>query len=520
MGDGPAPAENPDLAQGVAGAALADGEMLLGHVGEEPVLLARRGDAYFAIGATCTHYHGPLVEGLLVGETVRCPWHHACFSLRSGEVIHAPALDPVPCWRVENKDGIVFVHEKLPAPAAPARPAREEAPASIVIIGGGAAGNAAAETLRAEGYAGKVTLLSADAAPPYDRPNLSKEYLAGTAPEDWNPLRPKDFYAAHGIDLRLGARVAGIDPAAREVHLADGGVLAYGALLLATGAEPIRLDVPGATLPHVYLLRSLADSRALIAAAGTARHSVVVGASFIGLEVAAALRSRGIEVHVVAPEARPLERIMGVAIGDMIRALHEAHGVTFHLGATVAAIAPEAVTLSTGAQLKADLVVLGIGVRPAIALAAQAGLAIDRGVTVDAYLATSEAGIFAAGDIARWPDRLTGQSIRAEHWVVAERQGQVAARNMLGQRQRFDAVPFFWSQHYDTTISYVGHAESWDRLDIDGNPAAQDCMVRYWRDGRKCAVVTVGRDRDSLRAEAAFEQEIGQQEIGQQEIGG
>ncbi len=503
------PTDNPDLTQGVALATLADGEMLSGHVGGEPVLLARRGDAYFAIGATCTHYGGPLAEGLLVGETVRCPWHHACFSLRSGAAIRAPALNPVACWRVECQDGMAFVREKLPAHPVTVRLMSGGVPDSIVIVGGGAAGNAAAETLREEGYAGKVTLLSADAAPPYDRPNLSKDYLAGTAQEEWIPLRSDGFYAAHGIDLRLGARVAAIDPAGRAVHLADGSVLAYGTLLLATGAEPVRLDVPGAVLPHVHLLRSLADSRALIAAAGTARRCVVVGASFIGLEVAAALRTRGIEVHVVAPEARPMERVMGAAIGEMIRALHEAHGVMFQLGATVAAIGPEGVILSTGVPLKADLVVAGIGVRPAIAMAAQAGLAIDRGVAVDAYLATSAAGIFAAGDIARWPDRLTGQSIRVEHWVVAERQGQVAARNMLGQRQRFDAVPFFWSQHYDTTIAYVGHAENWDRLDIDGDPAAHDCIASFWRGGRKCAVATVGRDRDSLLAEAAFEQEIG-----------
>lgn len=509
MGGTQAPSDNPDLAQGIALTTVADGGMLLGHVGEEAVLLARRGEEYFAVDATCTHYGGPLADGILVGETVRCPWHHACFSLRTGAATRPPALNPVACWRVEQRDGIAFVRERLPTLAPQARRATGSAPGSVVIIGGGAGGNAAAEALRQEGYAGPITLLSADDAAPCDRPNLSKEYLAGTAQADWIPLRPDNFYAEQEIDLRLGTRVDAIDPAARMARLADGSHVTYGALLLATGAEPVRLDVPGATLPHVHVLRSLADSDGLIAAANTARRCVVVGASFIGLEVAASLRTRGIEVHVVAPEPRPMERIMGPAIGDMVRALHEAHGVIFHLGATVAGIAPRAVTLSTGVQVDADLVVVGIGVRPAIALAEQAGLAIDRGVTVDAYLQTSAAGIFAAGDIARWPDRLTGQAIRVEHWVVAERQGQVAARNMLGQRLRFDAVPFFWSQHYDTTIAYVGHAESWDRIEIEGDPAAHDCLASFWRDGHKCAVVTVGRDRDSLHAEAAFEQEIG-----------
>lgn len=509
MGGTQAPSDNPDLAQGVALTILADGGMLLGHVGNEAVLLARRGEEYFAVGATCTHYGGPLADGILVGETVRCPWHHACFSLRTGQATRPPALSPVACWRVERRDGIAFVREKLPTLAPQARRVAGGAPSSIVIIGGGAAGNAAAETLRQEGYAGPVTLLSADEAAPCDRPNLSKDYLAGTAQRDWIPLRSDSFYREHGIDLRLGTRVDAVDPAGRMVRLADGSHVAYGALLLATGAQPVRLDIPGATLPHVHVLRTRAECDGLIAAANTARRCVVAGASFIGLEVAASLRTRGIEVHVVAPEPRPMARIMGPAIGDMVRALHEAHGVIFHLGATVASITPRAVTLSTGAQVDADLVVVGIGVRPAIALAEQAGLTIDRGVIVDAYLQTSVAGIFAAGDIARWPDCLTGQAIRVEHWVVAERQGQVAARNMLGQRQRFDAVPFFWSQHYDTTIAYVGHAESWDRIEIEGDPAAHECLASFWRDGRKCAVVTVGRDRDNLLAEVAFEQEIG-----------
>jgi NADPH-dependent 2,4-dienoyl-CoA reductase/sulfur reductase-like enzyme len=246
----------------------------------------------------------------------------------------------------------------------------------------------------------------------------------------------------------------------------------------------------------------------LIAKAAGARHCVVIGASFIGLEVAASLRARQLAVHIVAPEARPMERVMGPAIGDMVRGIHEQHGVVFHLGATATAIDEHSVTLSTGERLAADLVVVGIGVRPATVLAEQAGLTVDRGVLVDEFLQTSAPGIFAAGDIARWPDRRTGIPIRVEHWVVAERQGQVAARNMLGRGERFDAVPFFWSQHYDTAISYVGHAEHWDRIEIDGDPAARDCTASFWDGEKKLAVVTVGRDRDSLDAEIAFEREM------------
>jgi 3-phenylpropionate/trans-cinnamate dioxygenase ferredoxin reductase subunit len=351
-----------------------------------------------------------------------------------------------------------------------------------------------------------VIVLSADAALPVDRPNLSKDYLAGTAQADWIPLRSEKYYAKRNIDVRLDSRVTRIDPEARTVTLAGGGTLAYGALLLATGAEPVRLPVPGADLPHVHLLRTLADSEALIAAAAGARRVLVVGASFIGLEVAAALRHRGLEVHVAAPEARPLERVLGPELGDMVKAVHEQHGVVFHLGATVAEIAPGHVRLSTGEQLPADLVVLGVGVRPNLALAEAAGLAIDKGVSVDAFLQTSAPGIFAAGDIARWPDPITGDRIRVEHWVLAERHGQVAAANILGRRQAFAEAPFFWSQHYDLVINYVGHAEAWDRIEIDGDPGKHDCAVTYWRGGRKLAVATVGRDRQCLEAEVALEQ--------------
>jgi 3-phenylpropionate/trans-cinnamate dioxygenase ferredoxin reductase subunit len=337
---------------------------------------------------------------------------------------------------------------------------------------------------------------------------LSKDYLAGAAKAAWLPLLSPKFYADRHIDLRCDHCAIKFNPVQRTVTLSDSSKVNYGALLLAMGAEPNRLKVPGANLPHVCVLRTLADCNALIARIDKARHCVVVGAGFIGLEVAASLRARGLEVHVVAPEKLPMERILGAALGDMVRELHESHGVVFHLGAAVIKIDTDHVALSTGIELSADLVIAGIGVRPEVVLAQEAGLEMDRGVVVDAFLRTNATDVYAAGDIARWPDRRTGDKIRVEHWVVAERQGAVAARNILGQGQRFEAVPFFWSQQYDTSISYVGHAERWDRVEIDGDPAAHDCMVTYWRSDKRLAVATVGRDLASLRAEVAFENEI------------
>ena len=378
-------------------------------------------------------------------------------------------------------------------------------PDSVVIVGGGGAGLAAADMLRREGYDGALTMISADDSPPYDRPNLSKDFLAGTAPDDWIPLRPPDFYADRRIDLKLGSRVASLDVQQKRVQLEDGKTYEYGALLLATGAEPVRLQIEGAVDSEIHYLRTFTDSRAIVAKAAAAKRVVVVGASFIGLEVAASLRSRGIEVNVVALEQQPLERVLGPELGLFIRKLHEAKGVVFHLEDTVLRINGHTVTLKSGTTLSADFVVVGVGVKPSLTLAERADLTIDRGIVVNEYLETSASGVYAAGDVARWPDPHSGERIRVEHWVVAERQGQVAAKNILGRRERFDAVPFFWSQHYDVAINYVGHAERWDKVEVDGSLEARNCAVFYKRGDRTLAVATISRDLQSLQTEAAME---------------
>ena len=494
----------PDLSLGIPSVDLVEGKPLLGKVAGDPVLLVRENGRVFAVGASCSHYGGALAEGVVANGQICCPLHHARFALSTGDATRSPALSPISCWDVEQIDGKVYVRAPRPAVA----PRQSDGPTSVVIVGGGAAGHAAAETLRQDGYAGPVTLISADQSGPYDRPNLSKDYLAGTAPEEWIPLRPADHYDKLGISLLLNTSVVKLHVGARRVELADGRSLPFGSLLLATGAQPSRLDVPGADRPSVFTLRTWADSKRLQTAARVARRAVVVGASFIGLEAAAALRARGLEVTVVTPAARPLERLLGPRVADFLRRQHEQHGVRFRFGARPIGVGQNTVALSNGEELPADLVVVGIGVQPVTDLAEQAGIAVDNGILVNDQLETNVPGIFAAGDVARFPDPVSGQRIRIEHWVVAQRQGALAAHNMLGRKQRLAIVPFFWSQHYDLTLRYVGHAEHWDEVRVDGDLDARDARIEYLATGKCLAVATINRDQESLAAELAFERQL------------
>jgi apoptosis-inducing factor 3 len=513
----------PDLAKGVELSSVAPGQLLAGHAFGEAVLLARVDENWFALGAKCTHYSAPLADGLLVGETVRCPWHHACFSLRNGAAVAAPALNDLPAYDVRVENNIVRVTGKRSAPRlmesrhgprgsrAPERVVAEEHPAagprSVVIAGAGAAGNACAEMLRREGYRGPVTLLDPDRDAPYDRPNLSKDYLAGNAPEEWLPLHPETFYEAQHIDVRRGAEVREIDVRAKTITVSDGSTLQFDRLLIATGSTPIRLRIPGGE--RIRYLRTLGDSRALIGEASANRKAVIVGAGFIGLEVAASLVARGLDVSVVAPDRIPLERVLGPELGGLVKSVHEERGVKFYLGRSVQSVDAAAVVLDDGTRLEADLVIAGIGVRPNTAIAERAGLSVDDGIAVNEFLETSEPDVFAAGDVARWPDAYSTARLRVEHWVVAERQGQVAARNMLGHRDRFDDIPFFWSNHYDKlSIQYTGHVEKWDETRIDGNVKEMDCAVSFMVNGRRRAIATINRDRQNLEAEVSMEREL------------
>jgi len=496
-----AQSSGPDFSKGVLVDILKDGESLLGHVGGEPVLLIRQEGMYYAVGAKCSHYGGPLNEGIITGMSVHCPWHHSCFDIRTGEATGAPALNPISAWHCDVCDGKVFVTDKKAAVIAP-RPAT--ANQRYVIIGGGAAGTAAAVMLRRHGYQGTLTIVSEDTSLPYDRPNLSKDYLAGNAPLEWIPLYPEDFYKENKIHVELGVRAENIDSHRKTVHLSNGKTLPYDRCLIATGGTPIRPPIPGIDHGHVYLLRTLLDCRRIIARTAWAHRVVIIGAGFIGLEVAASLRMRGMDVHVVAPEEMPLLKVVGVHVGSRLKKIHEEHGVHFHLGHTVKEIRERSVVLDDGHVIDCDFVIVGTGIQPNTTLAEKSGCKVDKGVIVDGYLETSVPGIFAAGDIARWPDPRSMKPIRVEHWEVAERQGQVAALNMMGDKIRFQDVPFFWTQHYDLTLGYVGYSDSFDRMEVLGDINSNNFAVAYYEDLRIAALLTSGRDDESLKVEEAL----------------
>lgn len=505
QGDSQRATAPPNLAKGIPSTDVPEGGMISGSVGDDEVLVARAGGTLFAVGAFCTHYQGSLVKGLLVGETVRCPLHHAGFCLRTGEALLAPAFDPLKRWDVRETDGVIRVGTAL-ANTPSKTPAKQNAktqnqPHRVVVVGGGAAGFAAVEMLRREGFAGSLTMLSADVDAPYDRPNCSKDYLAGEAPAEWMPLRDSAWYKDHDVDLQLHAEASSLNLTTKAVSLKDGRMFGYDALVIATGTEPMRPPIPGFDRPDAYVLRSLRDTDAIIAAAQRGRRVAVVGASFIGLETAAALRRRGLEVHVAAPESIPLARVMGEDIGHWVRGQHERAGVIFHLGHGVTAWADGRLKLDDGTAIEADFLVLGMGVRPRTQLAEAAGLAVNRGIVVDSQLRASAPGIYAAGDVARYPDPHTNQMIRVEHWVHAERQGQHIARMILGDDAPFRDPPYFWSAHPDAKIHYIGHAEAFDPPTVDGSLTRNDAEVRFASGSRLLALATVGRDRRSLEVD-------------------
>lgn len=509
-----------DFANGIPLADLQEGRPLFGRVGDAAVYLLKTRTSVKAFSAQCSHLGGPLGEGIVTDRGVICPWHHACFDLRSGRAVKAPAFNPLEPYDVKVRNGKVAVQKRKiePRTAGPAPRLAGTDRRAFVIVGGGAAGFAAADALRRAGYGDRIVMFSADSAPPYDRTLLTKDYLDGHFGDARLEIA-KGLFAKLEVDLELNADVEAIDPARKSLRLPGGRTHPYDKLLLATGSAPNRLDVPGAAGPNVHMLRTLSDCRHILAAAHGASRVVIVGGSFIGLEAAASLTSRGLSVTVVSPENHPMEQVLGRALSDLIIDTLKSKGVAFQLGCKPSAIGSRIVELDNQERVEADFVLVGIGVTPRTRLARSAGIKVNRGVVVDEYLCTSVPDIFAAGDIAIWPYQLSGHSIRVEHWVVAQRHGQVAAANMLGDKQPLRLVPFFWSKFFDLSIRYAGYARTWDTVAIEGDLENRDALLRFVGKGQDLAVATVGRDRDCLLAEQRFYARMDDDALRKQALG-
>ena len=488
---------------------LQDGQMKKVTAGDRDVLLARIDGTYVATGAECPHQGASLEDGALHGDECVCPWHHARFELRNGGLVEPPSLDPLPRYKVRVSDGNVFV--TVPEKESPARRCSCEGfhPGSFdnrtfVVLGTGAAGGAAVEALRRNGFDGRIVLVSRDEQLPYDRTWLSKDYLAEGKSDGWIPYRSKRFYDTASIQLELGRQVCHVDAVEHSIDFLAGPALRYDQLLVATGSEPIMLDVPGKDLKRIHTLRRLEDADAVIADAGAAGKAVVVGASFIGMEVAAALRKRDLEVTVVAPETVPFAAVFGEDVGGLVRKVHEEQGVQFRLEETVTAFegsdAVENVKLESGDTLDADLVVVGIGVRPVTGMLSGIGKNEDGSVNVDKGMRVvdGDGSLYAAGDIAAYPDPGTGQRRRIEHWRFAQQMGRVAAKTMVGQApETFDKVPFFWTSQFDLELQHLGGTGSWDEAILDGDLEEMEFLVYFVKDGAVVSVAGNWRDRDT-----------------------
>jgi NADPH-dependent 2,4-dienoyl-CoA reductase/sulfur reductase-like enzyme/nitrite reductase/ring-hydroxylating ferredoxin subunit len=472
---------------------IAEGEPRVLAAGDRDVYLVRIDGVVRAVGTECPHYHEQLVKGVILDREIVCPAHFARFDVRNGRMVSPPALDDLPRFPVEIRDGDVWVGP-VEKPRFP-KPAGDD-PRTFLIVGGGAAGEAAAETLRREGFAGRIVMITAEDERPYDRPNLSKDLLTGAAKPEWMPLRGPKFHANQKIELLTGRRVIAVDPAAKTATLSTGEKLAFDRALIATGGVPRKPAIPGADAGGCFLLRSLADGRALIAAASAWKRAVLVGAGFIGMELASSLAERGLRVQVVAPEPLPFAKVLGDRIATMLLERQKENGVEFHLGTIPVRVTGTPgemrVGLSDGGAVSGAFVVFGLGIEPAIDCLAGTGLAGPDGIPVDARFCTRHPDIFAAGDVAIAPD-VAGEVTRVEHWAVAQRQGRHAARAMLGSPAPYGEAHFFWTRQAGIPLKYVGAARTWDEIIYRGDVGSAKFLAGFYRAGGLKAAATVGR---------------------------
>ncbi|MGB3767545.1 MAG: FAD-dependent oxidoreductase [Phormidesmis sp.] len=486
--------------------ALKEGEMRQFSVADEEVLLARFEDEFWAITPKCPHAGAALADGVMKDGRVICPWHNACFSLRSGAMIEPPALNDLAQYPTSIESGTVYVElpsskdsdtagNKVPELANQGSDDR-----TFVIIGGGAAGCAAAQMLRQVKFEGRIVLVTASEEPPYDRTKLSKAYLQQDRAEDPDLLRPISFYRRYDITLKTAAKVTKLDAKTQTITYGSGETIQYDVLLIATGGAVKKIPIDGSDLGNVFTLRQAQDARAILRASKQAKKVVIVGSGFIGMEVASSLNQQGLDITIVTPDEIPFENVLGEQVGKLMMRVHESHGVKFRLESKATAFKGDgkvsSVELENGDVLPADMVVVGIGVQPATDFIE--GLALDKddkSIPVNQYLQAAP-NVYAAGDIAQFPHFITGESVRIEHWRLAMQHGRTAARNMMGEAVAFESVPFFWTGQYDFKLRYIGHAEKWDDIVIQGSLEEKSFLAFYVKDEQVLAVAGMGRDKE------------------------
>ncbi len=483
---------------------LKNGEMKSYKLDENNnVLLCRINDEFFAVGATCTHYGASLEEGILKDDTIICPLHHACFNAKNGDLLEPPAMDALPNYKLQLEGDLIKikVSKEIPFSRNPDMTKKDikKDERTFVILGAGASAFFAAQSMRENDFKGNIVMVTRENKTPYDRPNLSKDYLSGNAQPEWMPLRPDDFYEENGIQILKGININGVNFKGKIVSFDNGENLKYDKLLIATGGVPRKLNIPGAGLNNIFYLRTFNDADNIIEAAKNAKSAVVIGAGFIAMETAHSLTERNIKVTVVAQGEVPFERNFGKEIGNLFKKEHEKEGTIFKLKSAVKEFKGngnvKSVLLESGEEIETDFVVIGIGVKPATGFLSGIDLLDDGSLKTDSTLKVTE-DVYAAGDIATFPEPHTGNLIRVEHWRLAMQLGRIAGANMAGKKVVYDDVPYFWTEQAGISLRYVGFVKKWDEIIIDGNIHKKDFIAYYIKDNFICAAAGVNRDKE------------------------
>ena len=486
---------------------LNNGDMKSISIEGNEILLCKIENEYYALDAHCTHYGAPLAEGILNGDRIVCPWHHACFNARTGERVEPPAQDSLTKYetKIEGDSVLIKIPEKFSKNGHNKMVKRDKKnQKQFVIIGGGAAGYSAAQTLREDGFTGRIILITQDKYEPYDRPNLSKDYLAGDAEEFWLPIRSSNFYEDYDIEVMLNIIVTKVNFQSKTILLSNTENIKYDKLLIAVGSEARTLKIPGENLKNVFTLRSFDESKNIIAASKTASKIIIIGASFIGMETAYSLRKRGLDITVISQEEIPFERVFGKEIGKLFNKLHKENGVKFRLSLSlkefVGTNKVEAVQLNNGSKIETDLVIIGVGVKPATNFLKNLNLLSDGSIKVDEFFKVHD-DVYAAGDIATFTDWRTGEAMRIEHWRTAEQQGRIAAHNMMDKKFPNKIVPFFWTSQVGLSLNYVGHAVDWQEIIFKGDISAKEFIAFYVKNNLVYAAAGNFKDKEMAAIE-------------------